>query len=476
MNNSFIQILNQLETTTGTNDKIAILEKNKDSFILREILYYGIDERITYGISKLPELNYIELNNFTDDSIWNSFKSLLDRLFERSITGNEAKEEIVKFFSQLTIEQAKWPIKIIQKDFSSIGIGASLVNKAFGEKFILDFRCSGAADPKKIDKMKYDADAQLKKNGIRSLFFTNDKGEVCIPPFNTFATCIGRSGLPIEQFNFLIPEINKLKLSNRVFDGEVSVEDNLWLTQTLSSFKIRDKSEFIGKNGKLKEKAWKEYKAKEDEWYDLQSRAKFTIFEILDKEEFLNENIKLSYIERRTLLEEQFKIIATLTDKVDLVPAVRVRNKEEALAQANKWIEEGFEGAVIKSHNGKYGFTKGDYAIKIKRQAGKLEIDAEIVDIEPSKQTYNTDGSLAPAMAGRITIRYRNQFDKIVESGVGTGVALDRDTKRNMIAHPENYIGLIVEVNGTEFSDDGILVTPRINRIRLPFDKNSIKD
>lgn len=471
MNNSFINILNQLEITTGTLDKIAILEKNKDNKELRQYLYLAIDERVTYGIKKLPDYELM-----TGGCTFEMFKELCYKLENRALTGNDAISEISNTLKHSTESQNKWYRKCLEKDLSSIGIGASLVNKAFGEKFILDFRCSGAADPKKIDKMKYDADAQLKKNGIRSLFFTNDEGRVCIPPFNTFATCIGRSGLPIEQFNFLIPEINKLKLANRVFDGEVSVEDNLWLTQTLSSFKIRDKSEFIGKNGKLKEKAWKEYKAREDEFYDLQSRAKFTIFEILDKEEFLRENIKLSYIERRTLLEEQFKVIANLTDKIDIVPAVSVKNKEEALAQANKWIEEGFEGAVIKSHEGKYGFTKGDYAIKIKRQADKLEIDAEIVDIEPSKQTYNTDGSLAPPMAGRITIRYRNQFDKIVESGVGTGVALDRDTKRDMITHPENYIGLIVEVNGQEFSDDGILITPRINRIRFPFDKSNIKD
>lgn len=474
MSNNFLEILELLEKESSTLNKIAILEKNKNNQELRQVLFYAIDERVTFGISKLPELTHNELSVLTNSQAWSNIKDLLDMLSTRSITGNNAKEAIVKLASILNANQIKWAIKIIQKDFASISIGASLVNKAFNEKFILDFRCSGASDPKKIDKMKYDADAQLKKNGIRSLFFTNEKGLVCVPPFNTEVTCIGRSGLPIENFNFIIPEINKLSLPCKIFDGEISVEDNLWLTQTLSSFKLRSKEEFIGKNGKLKEKAWKEYKAKEKEFYDLQSRAKFTIFEILDKDEFLEEQIKLSYIERRVCLEEFFKKVEQVTKKIELVPAVRVRNKEEALFQANKWIEEGFEGAVIKSHEGKYGFTKGDYAIKIKREADKYQIDAEIIDIELARQTYNTDGSFAPAICGKITIRYKNQFDKIVESGVGTGVALDRDTKRDMAAHPEKYIGLIVEVNGQEFSEDGILITPRINRIRQRADKSSI--
>lgn len=471
MSYNFIQILEELKKTTGTLDKIAILEKNKDNQELRQYLYLAIDERVTYGIKKLPDFK-IGDGRFDDIRAFENFKSLLYQLEKRELSGNNALDSIDKTFSYFNQTQQKWFIKCIQKDLSSIGIGASLVNKAFGEKFILDFRCSGAADPKKIDKMKYDADAQLKKNGIRSLFFTDDEGRVCIPPFNTFATCIGRSGLPIEQFNFLIPEINKLKLANRVFDGEVSVEDNLWLTQTLSSFKIRDKSEFIGKNGKLKEKAWKEYKAREDEFYDLQSRAKFTIFEILDKEEFLRENIKLSYIERRTLLEEQFKVIANLTDKIDIVPAVSVKNKEEALAQANKWIEEGFEGAVIKSHEGKYGFTKGDYAIKIKRQ---LDVDAIVIDCEISKDIYKTNGEKGPDQLGAFIIEYIYPVNnKRIRSKVGTGRLLSKEFKEKVAKNPEEYIGKIYEISAQEFSEDGILICPRVERMRP--DKIRIND
>lgn len=462
---NLLEVLELLEKTTGTLDKISILKKYKEVDNFKKYLSLAMDDRITFGIAKVPEYKRKD-----GDCPFELFDALCEQLVTRSSKGNAARDLISTLLSYSTELQEKWWKKCIEKDLSSIGIGASLVNKAFGELFILDFRCSGASDPKKIDKMIYDANSEMKKNGIRSLVFTDENGLVDIPPFNTEINVIGRSGLPIPEFNFIISEINKLKLANRVFDGEISVEDNLWETQTLSSFKFRDKSEFIGAKGKLKEKAWKDYQIEETEVLELQSRAKYTLFEVLDRNEFMAKDIKEVYIKRRETLEILGKTIDAITDKIEIVEAVTVHSKIEAIAQANKWIEEGLEGAVIKTHNGKYGFTKDNSAIKIKRLTP--DIDAKITRIDNSKQSYTTTGKLDKAMAGRIYIEYINPVTGIlIESGVGTGIVLTRKVKQDMVENPDKYIGTIVECTGTELSEDGILICPRINRIREKFDK-----
>ena len=45
-------IIEQLRTTSGTNDKISILSANKDHILLSKVLYYTYDSRLKYGIQK----------------------------------------------------------------------------------------------------------------------------------------------------------------------------------------------------------------------------------------------------------------------------------------------------------------------------------------------------------------------------------------------------------------------------------------
>ena len=470
MKTNMFDVLDELKITTGTIDKINIIKKHKDLVDLKQFFYLAVDERLTYGQKKLLEIKCSEPNPFE----WKRFVQLCSDLCDRKLTGHTALKEISLFLNSCTEQQAVWCSLCIKKDLASIGIGASLINKAYNEKFILDFKCSGAKQEKDINKMVYPADAQWKVNGFRTFWFTDENGKVTESTFSHEKLPIGRSGLPISNFAFLNPYIEALGLKNKVIDGEVECDDNLQEIQSLFGFDLTlTEKDFIGKSGKVS-KAWDTYQVRKAEVLDIQSRAKFRLFEVLDRTEFEAEDIKDNYITRREYLltEIQPLIDKTKSDKISIIESVMVRNKKQAYSMAKKYIDSGKEGLVLKSHSGKYGFTKIDSQIKLKRQTN--EIDVQIVGYELAKTCFKTNGDPYPPQAGRILIKYINDKNNTVESGVGTGKLLTRAFKLDFAAHPENYIGRIAIATAQEFTEDGLLSCPRLEELRPIQDKNKI--
>lgn len=462
--NNWIDVLEALKSESSTNKKITILKENKDVPYLKKILDLATNKSITFGIRDIPEYKTTE----NPSSTFKDFEDLCSKLSSRELTGNAAKQAIETFLSKNDSSSSFWYIKAIQKDLSCIGLGLRLISKAFGEE--KKFRCSGANPEDELDKMRYSADAQQKINGFRVFWYTDLDGKVDSNYWDDRKLPIGRSGLAIDTFDFLIPFVEELGVKWKVIDCEVECDDNLSEIQSLFNFD-RNKTieDFTSKTGKVK-KGWQDHLKRLGEINDIMSRTKIRVFEILDRDEFESQDIKLTYIERRTLLEEFFK--DKNFDRVKLVEAWSVKNKEEAISKAEELIRDGKEGVVVKWHFGKYGFTKNNSQIKIKRKSDA--VDCEIIGWEPAKTCYKTDGTPYPTMAGRIILRYKNNQDKIVDSGCGTGKLLTRQFKLDFAKNPEFYIGRIVVATCMEFSEDGLMICPRLEYLRDITDKNSI--
>ena len=112
---TFIDILEQLEKTTGTNDKIAILKANSKNEILKTYLFLAMDDRVTFGIKKLPDILGSGRAIETLEESWINFTTLCKKLIERDLTGGNAEKEITKFLSGTDNLWYKWYRKCIQR-------------------------------------------------------------------------------------------------------------------------------------------------------------------------------------------------------------------------------------------------------------------------------------------------------------------------------------------------------------------------
>ena len=466
---TFLDVLEQLEKTTGLNDKIALIKASKDNDKFKTYLYLAMDDRITFGVSKLTEFKKEDLKFPPIEDIWIAFTDLCEKLITRKLTGGAAQKEVANLLMCCDAPRAKWYKKAIQKDLACIGIGGSSVNKALDEKLILDFNCSGAKSESSIDKLTYDADAQWKVNGFRTFFFTDAQGKVDRTPFSEEKLPIGRSGLPIANFAFLIKYIESIGLANKVFDGEVEVDDNLSEVQSLFGFDMGlTDSDFKGKSGKVG-KGWADYQARRAEVQDIQDRAKFRIFEVLDRAEFEAEDVKDVYIVRRKYLENTVAPLL-VSSRVQIVESETVHNKAELYAVAAKYIKLGKEGVVGKAHNGKYGFTKDNSQMKVKIKTEP--IDCMIIGWEIAKTSYKTDGQPYPAMLGRLNVEYINNRGETKQSGVGTGKLLTRAFRLAFAADPDSFMRRIVVCTSQEFTaDEGVMSCPRVEELRPLQDK-----
>lgn len=468
---SFIDILEQLEKTSSTLEKIELIKVNKDNVELKEFLKLSLDKNITFGIIEIPR--YVSCCSdeakvkLSPEVMWDWSKSLLSKLQSRDLTGNAAIERILEHITFLTHLQAKWFIKCLQKDLASIGLGQRLFEEAYEEKGF-KFRIGLAEEVEELDKIDDDQDGYVDKklNGYRTTcFLENAKVE---------AIYGGRNGLIADNFYFIKDELETLvsnfgeKIRSVVLDGEMHVNDDNHLLTSLYGFKYRSKDEFMGKKG-LKVKAWSDYQAREKEVLELKSKAKFVIFDMIPKDNWDIQKYDKVLSERKVELEKIRVLISDLGLKqIEVVETEWVKNKTDAIKAAQRWIDKGFEGAIFKVSNGCYQWKRWRTWVKIKKS---INFEVQLVDFIIQKPKWNGDGTLKPNMVGKVL--GKDRFDQIHE--IGTGEVLDEKTRIEMFNDFNKFKDLIYECSAQESSKvSGKYINPRLDFQRI--DRISLED
>jgi hypothetical protein len=461
MNKTYIDVLNNLSSISSTNEKEKYLFENKDVPNLMDFLKYMIDIRIRFNVANLPLMELIHLDpsdELTDDNAWLLFVDLANKLNAREYTGNEAGEQIIALMTKLNYKQKYWLTLCLQKDSAKIGIGRKIVNKVW-PKLVLDFKVSLAECEDEIDKFEFGNKAcvELKLNGVRTIIVVRN---------GIVEDIYGRSGLPIENFKFLINYIHLFSFGRSyVLDGEVHVNNSLEDTMSLFGFDLtKTEQDFIGKNGKVGS-GWKKYLERKAEVLVFQQQAKYAVFDYLDIDEWDNTKCITGYQARRNKLKDLFSSIPT-TYPFEMPPYYEVKDYDEALSHIKPWIEQGLEGGILKVYDHLYSFKRDRNWIKIKEE---VEEDVQIIEIYLSKQKYNSDGSLKPDMMGEALVidRYGRKYK------IGTGKYLSEDRRIDMWNNKENYLFKIYYVTAQRFTADAA-ICPRIEYMRD--DKVSLDD
>jgi hypothetical protein len=478
---TFVEVLEQLKITTGTNDKISILKENELNGELKAFLKLALDNSITFGIAQFEYTAGVGI--FDDVRAMENFTGLCYALEKRSLTGTAALDEIKRVFANFSSLQAYWLERCLKKDLSTIGIGRSTVEKVW-PLMCGKFKCNLAEEESELSKFDWSSGAseELKLNGVRTL------AEIV----NTRIIWIkGRSGLEIGNFYYVLRELEAMttfSLEDFVLDGEVHCDNSLENTMTVFSFDFgKTRADF--KTDKAYQK-WVTEKLEPN--LILREKCTYDIFAILPKNEFDTLTCEKTYLEMREVLKVLAQCLKdagiTKVRVVDSVP-IEVRNleilkkkekltpaeevlkaaaikaaTEQAISVANSFMVIGLEGGILKSNEAKYEYKRARNFIKIKECTG--EIEAQIIGIEISKDVYNTDGSVGKPQAGRIMLKYKNPKGTYSESGCGTGKWLTKAKKEEIAADPDSFLLSIVTISGQRFSEDDILIVPRIERAR----------
>lgn len=377
-----LQILNELASTSSRLEKEAIILREKDNELLKQVYFLAYDPFTQFYQRKIPK--YTPNTNPVGDNLDWGMDQLVTMLASRKVTGNAAIEHLQYVLENVSDKNALVLERIIGKDLKC-GASDSTANKIW-PGLVHDYPCMLASgyDEKLVAKIKWPAFAQLKMDGMR--FNAIVKDGKC--EFRT------RNGKEVNLLGNLEAEFIALAAGNNtVFDGELVVMDE-------EDWQYLDRQTGNG----ILNKAVKGTITPE-----LANRVCATLWDIIPYEDFQNSISKHAYKHRFALLEAMHLD----SGKIRIVSNQIVANLEEARTLFERYLAEGQEGIILKDSMGLWEDKRSRGQIKFK---GELECDLKIVGIQEGTGKY----------VGKIGAYICESEDGILKCDVGSGFKDDQ--------------------------------------------------
>lgn len=362
--NSVVDILNQLAETSSTNDKEAILNKHKDSSLLKQIFEYAYSPTIRFFIKKVPD--------FTPQGVdvsWTEFFAVLDTLHLRVKTGNEALTFVKDYLITLPESYADIFIRILRKDLK-VGVKDATINKVWKGLIVKPPRMGASSmNEKSLAKLKTikNLAIELKSDGSYAASICGED-----------STMLSRNGNPLEI------ECLQEHLSCGAFDG-FALEGEL-----VYSLDKATRQEGNGVVTKIV-KGTSSDEEKEGAMYQVWDCIDTKYYESKGTYPFTNQD-------RRVLLEIMMKEYHTWCDsvgakaKITLIPRQENVTVEEAFEIFEGYVRAGYEGAIAKDMNTHWSdIAKPTHCIKLKR---KEPCDLRVVGWYPAEVGSKYEGLL----------------------------------------------------------------------------------
>lgn len=414
-------ILDELNSTSKRNEKIRILQNNKDNSLLQKVFFYALNPYYSYGIKKIPNFTYIKTHYDLND-----FIVFLDELRERKVTGNAAIDRLSHYLSNMSPHYAKVASNIVNKDLRC-GTSTATVNSVW-KNCIPTYPCLLADSYKKetVDKnITFPAISQLKSDGVRVNIFVTD----------TSVILKSRSGREIDVLGRFDHLTNYAKGEHFILDGELLVvdQDNKILPRKVGNGIINKAIK-----GTISEKE--------------AARVVASIWDLIPYDDFTRCYCDIPYIQR-------FNRVVSLTDNnidgITIIPSIVVDTLDEAQNHFSEMLVNGEEGTMLKDINHVWENKRSKKILKM-----KSELECELLVTEWLEGTGKYKG-----MLGNITCV---DMSRKVMVNVGSGFS---DEQRRSITK-ETIVGSIVSIRYNEIIEsDGkethSLFLPRFIEIRM---------
>lgn len=355
-----------LKALTDTNSKLAKLRilkslSGREEEVVKEYLRLGCDPSITYGVNTTT-LNGIDINPFGTRHVgFEEVQKITLLLANRDLSGTGAIKAIRQLINSGNRDDAKW-IKALLVRKLRIGLGVETINEVWPGLIVeLPFALAKKIKPGTTFKNQWIVEPKL--DGIRAMAVYNfelAKWEFWSRENNTLFNT--------ELIDYqLATKIG----GNFVLDGEL-IADNWNLTDSI----VHTKSV-----------------------HPLRHTLKFYVFDVISLDEWhrANPSSSESLVDRKYTLGHMFggikfgtkigvsNIYKTEHTGIRLVSGDLYSDTDTIHRLAASYLQDGFEGAVVKRADSPYPFKRSSDWLKIKFED---TIDAKIIDTVEGEGKY----------------------------------------------------------------------------------------
>lgn len=418
-------ILAELNESNSTLHKLAVLEKYKDNELLQRVLKMTYDRvAYTYGVT-LTQIEKFEPKEVEIPfDLEFALASLAFNLSGREVTGNAARQLAANLIGNLPEQDGELVKKIINRDLR-INVGKTQINKVWKGLITkpVYMRCDIYGD-KTAKNISFPAYVQLKADGTYREF-TVDGGAV---------TSRSRSG---EEYEYPIIFEQMSEFPDGVYTGELTVMG------------ISDRAKGNG----LINSDNPPHESIVLELWDMISPTEYSQASLKDRKNPCTTDYGTRWHRLCTAIDLDLKD----RPNVRLIPYKKVNSLQEALEQTSAWMNDGYEGAILKDLSGVFKDGTSKHQLKL-----KLQIDAEM------RITGFTEGTKGTKREGKIgAIEFKNDEGTIQGRTSGfSDEQLDYFT-----THQNELIGKVMTVQFNDLSkaennDYYALSHPRFIEIR----------
>jgi ATP-dependent DNA ligase len=322
------EILEQVEKTSKKAPKDALLAQLDEQG--QRLVKMALDQNITFGITVDEEdaKLFRSITPIPVDQFWNEFEALLPLFQNRELTGNAADAALWRVLQcHPTDVDAKWAARILNRQLRA-GFDIRTYNRVFGEGSVKKFEVQ-LADT-------YESTTEL-------------KGEWVFEPKLDGNRVVGYHGQPTSRGNKLYPnaepifeQLRKIKDFFDVYVPDGEMMGNLGFDQSSgalrrSADKGRKKADFI-----------------------------YWLFDLFTRDEY--DSQQSATLRRRKERLSALHDSGLLPLNVKVVPwfVVKDPTHKQVMAITERFVKDGFEGAMAKRMDAPAKFGRGPDLLKVK--------------------------------------------------------------------------------------------------------------
>jgi DNA ligase-1 len=428
------QILDEISSEPGKNQKMAILGKYVDNELLKRVLYMANSGRVKFYVKQIPEYTCDGNSTYTLEESLN----MIQKISNREYTGHNAINFLKEILCGSTRDNAYVVERIIEKNLK-IGMDSS-INKVF-KNLIEETPYMGAVsfDEKKARK--------LFEKGKKAYSQVKMDGRYCNAILSDGAVYLeSRQGEPtiVTGAKFL-GFLNELALMNEVvLNGELTMD---FTPRYESNGIIASIIDICGKRGERTEqensKKLSTFESKHGNFEEALAKIRYTVWDMITVDEFNVASSKTPYNKRLENLENVLFGNEQASSMVSIIENREVNTFEEAMEHFKEILGREEEGTILKAQTGEWKDGKPVWQIKLKLE---LALDLVITGFN-----YGTKGTKNEHVVSSLNAETSCGLLKTRPQG------LTEELMKEITENQDNLLGTIIEVkcSGLSFDNTG---------------------